>query len=46
MVIENKVLPYNQQEGKNEGSVISFVKFFKGIERFAKLYDIFYILFK
>ena len=40
MVIENKVLPHNQQEGKNEGSGISFVKLFKGMERFAILYDI------
>ena len=34
MVTKNKVLPFNQQEEKNEE--IFFVKIFKGMERFAK----------
>ena len=37
MVNKNEVLPFNQQEEKNEE--IFFVKIFKGMERFAKFYD-------
>ena len=37
IVTKNKVVPFNQQEDKNEE--IIFVKIFKGMERFAKFYD-------
>ena len=43
MVTENKVLPFNQQEENNENTF--FVKIFKGMGRFAKVYDIMTVFF-
>ena len=43
MVTENKVLPFNQQEENNENTF--FVTIFKGMGRFAKVYDIMTVFF-
>ena len=43
MGTENKVLPFNQQEENNENTF--FVKIFKGMGRFAKVYDIMTVFF-
>ena len=38
---EDKVHPFNHHEEEKNNEEICFVKIFKGMERFAKLYDMF-----